>query len=461
MGLFGTIIVSRLLPPKEIGIFQLAFLFSTLVSTLRDFGLTEFVIQEKEMTRDKLRTALGMNILLSYGLGITLFFASWPLALWFREPVVGDLIRILCINFLFIPFGAVSIAYMKRTLAFRNTMWISIISIALAQTALVCGVLAGWSYYSMVASALVGTVATVVGANLLKDPVVPLRPSFRGLRGQFRFGANAMLIYGCAAVGRIFPDQLIGRMFGSVSVAMFSRGMSVIELFQLGVGRAALMLAMPLFSEAARDSARRAPLASANATALFTGIGWTAALCIAILARPIMLGIFGNQWLEAVPIAKLLCLALAFEVIFLYYREILIAFGKIGVATQLQTAMLVSRLVCFAIGIRWGLEGGAIGLAVSSALNAVFCAFAFHRHDLIAGRMTLSVLTKSAVVAAVSGAAALGMFNVLDGYFARSSLQQLGLLLSCAVVVACVWFAALKLTRHPLLALMQNALKKS
>jgi O-antigen/teichoic acid export membrane protein len=139
----GTAIVSRMLSPREIGLFQLAMLFSTLVSTLRDFGLTEFVVQEKHLTEQRLRTAIGMNFVISYLFGGGLFLLSWPIATWFREDDVGKMIRIMCISFLFIPIGSVTIAYLKRNLEFVKIMKISIAAVILTQLSILLSVLVG------------------------------------------------------------------------------------------------------------------------------------------------------------------------------------------------------------------------------------------------------------------------------------------------------------------------------
>ena len=62
----STVVLSRLLTPEETGIFAVAAVFASLASTFRDFGVAEFLIQEKALTSDKIRAALTVNITISW-----------------------------------------------------------------------------------------------------------------------------------------------------------------------------------------------------------------------------------------------------------------------------------------------------------------------------------------------------------------------------------------------------------
>ena len=79
--LLTTAVVSRLLLPEEVGVFSIAAAFVALGLALRDFGSSEYIVQEKELTRDRIRTAFGVT------LGI-----SWMLAavVALLAPFAGD-----------------------------------------------------------------------------------------------------------------------------------------------------------------------------------------------------------------------------------------------------------------------------------------------------------------------------------------------------------------------------------
>ena len=76
--LIGTMIMSRLLTPAQTGVFAVAAVFAYFASTLRDFGVAEYLIQEKELDSAKLRAALTVNIAISWFVGLVLALIARP-----------------------------------------------------------------------------------------------------------------------------------------------------------------------------------------------------------------------------------------------------------------------------------------------------------------------------------------------------------------------------------------------
>ena len=74
--MLGTMIISRLLTPAETGVFAVAAVFAAFASTFRDFGVAEYLIQEKELDDTKIRAALTVNIVISWLMAIILFFGA-------------------------------------------------------------------------------------------------------------------------------------------------------------------------------------------------------------------------------------------------------------------------------------------------------------------------------------------------------------------------------------------------
>ena len=62
----SSVIIARILTPAEIGIFSIAVLMSGLAGTVRDFGVTQYLIQEKELTQEKIRAAMALSIVVGW-----------------------------------------------------------------------------------------------------------------------------------------------------------------------------------------------------------------------------------------------------------------------------------------------------------------------------------------------------------------------------------------------------------
>ena len=84
--LVGTMIISRLLTPAETGVFAVAAVFAAFASTFRDFGITEYLIQENELDAEKIRAAFTVNIAISWAMALLLFFSAPLAADFYRSP---------------------------------------------------------------------------------------------------------------------------------------------------------------------------------------------------------------------------------------------------------------------------------------------------------------------------------------------------------------------------------------
>ena len=77
------IILSRLLKPAEIGVYSVAVGFVALVHMLRDFGVSEFVVQDLSLDNDVIRTAFTMNLIIAWCLAAIVFASSGLIGLFY------------------------------------------------------------------------------------------------------------------------------------------------------------------------------------------------------------------------------------------------------------------------------------------------------------------------------------------------------------------------------------------
>src|SRR6202044_1374224 len=61
INLLATAILARLLTPRDYGVYTVAVVVVGIASTLRDFGVISFLIQEKNLTESQVRTAYGVS----------------------------------------------------------------------------------------------------------------------------------------------------------------------------------------------------------------------------------------------------------------------------------------------------------------------------------------------------------------------------------------------------------------
>ena len=445
--LISTFVISRLLSPGEIGVFSVAAALSALASTFRDFGVAEYLIQAPKADDKRLRAALAVNLAVSWTVAALLLAVSVPAGDFYRSDGVATVLQVLSVNFLLIPFGAVTMACFRRELNYRPIFAINVASSVASFVVTIAAALAGLSYMAMAWGALAGIVVTIGVATLLRPAGMPWMPSLRGIGEVFHFGKFATGSYLVEQLGRSAPEAVIGRAVDLAAVAFFSRANGILEIFNRAVMRAVVQVCLPYFAQRERASGD-APADYARTAAYVTAVGWPFFLVAVPLAYPLIRTLYGPQWMASVILAQVLCVAAMVELPYTLASEMLVAKGRIDLSTRLQMLTQGIRIAAILAFVPFGLLAVCWALAAVALVNSSIAAW-YLRKVIGLQSMTLIRSCVSSAVVAVCCAAPVVMITVVMPATDANHLTTLALSLPAA---AAAWLIAIALTRHPLWA---------
>ena len=368
--LASTVIIARLLPPAEIGVFAVASVFSALASMLRDFGVAEYMIQERELTREKVAATLGLNIIVSWTMALAIFAGGSAAAGFYRNPGIADVMAIQAIGFVLVPFGAVTMAYLRREMDFTPHVICSALGATTSFVVSVALALAGWGATGLACGAVAGIAATVVGSAFFRPAWFPRLPSLRGMGQVFHFAKFAGGVYIVAQLGKGSPELIIGRAQGMAEVAIYSRAGGLIEMFNKLALRPLMSVCMPYFANSHR-AGQALDQAYLRTVVMVTGLGWPMLGFAAVASYSAIRIIYGPQWDAAVPLAQLLCAACALELVHVMSREVLLSKGEARVANNLQLGLVALQVLGLTLAIPYGLVGAAWGTVAAAAAGTI------------------------------------------------------------------------------------------
>ena len=242
------VVLSRLLTPAEVGVYSVAAVLTGLAGVLRDFGVGEYLIQEKDLTDEKIRAAITANIAVSWTVCIVLFLLARPMSVFYAETGVGNVLEVLALGFLVTPFGAVAMAFLRREMRFHAMYWATLVSGVGSGAVAIILAYRGFGYMSLAWSSLVSSMLIVVVSLVLRPAHLPFWPGFKGLRQVLHFGTHMTGTYLFAHIGRGAPDLVIGRMIDMQGVGLFSRAGGALELIHRFVLRGIRPVMLPYFS---------------------------------------------------------------------------------------------------------------------------------------------------------------------------------------------------------------------
>ncbi len=308
----GTVILARLLTPEDIGIFSVGAAFVILAHTLRNFGVPEYIIKEKDLTDDKVRTAFGITFTSAWTLCALLALASGPIARFYDEPGLRWVVLVMAGNFFVLPLGAIAPSYLRRNMDFAGVLRIGLAgSLAHVVTGVTLAVL-GFGYMSLAWASFANMLTTAVTAWLHRPRHIRIYPSFKRWREVVPFGLYTTGGTLVSQGGVLGPDLILGRLLGFEAVGLFSRANGLIKLFE----RSVVMAIQPVAASALAQRYREGlPIKDEflRGLGLLTAIGWPAFLVLGLLAYPVVRILYGDQWDAAVPLVQILCAAAALD----------------------------------------------------------------------------------------------------------------------------------------------------
>ncbi len=445
--LVSTVVIARLLTPEEIGIYSVGAAVVAVAHILRDFGISSYLIQERELTRDRIGTAFTITLLIGWGLGALVLLGAPLAAGFYEEPGLRGVLAVIAFNFFIIPFGSVSMALLRREMQFGSLFWIGTASTFVQAGVGMSLAWLGFGFMSLAWSGLAGVVATVVGSFIALPRGFLSRPTLSERGRVFAFGSRVGVANIAHEVGHVAPDLILGKILGFSAVGLFNRALGFVQLFERLVTDALRPVLLPHFSRAHREGA---DLGEAYVCALhyMLGIAWPFVALLALLAAPLIRILYGDQWDAAVPVAHVLCLAVAVRAAGVLTGSVLVAHGAA------QTAMIVGLVTAF-------VKIAAILSLASFGLFAAACGFVLAEVlanllsiRLASGRLGFDLLRLGPVVVKGAGLAAfVSTFAMLGGMLLGWEIgAELGVVRTAGLLAAggLGWLAGLYLLRHPL-----------
>ncbi|MGK5047904.1 lipopolysaccharide biosynthesis protein [Janthinobacterium sp. GB4P2] len=450
LGVIATMVLSRLLTPAEVGVYSLGAVLVALAQVVRDFGVGQYLIQEKQLDAVKLRAALATSLLVAWLLAGLVLLASAPLAQFYDEPRLTLVLRLLAINFLLIPFSALTLPMLRRQLRFRAIYAINAANSVVNLLVAVLLALHGYSYMSMVWAALAGSCASLLVSLLVRPGELPWLPARRGMGAIARFGAYATGGGLVDEAGVAAPDLIIGKLIGIESLALFGKAQSVLNIFNQAITSAISPVVFPLFAARAREGGGQggqggAELVYLRTISYMTALAWPFFLFLACMALPLVKVLYGTQWIGCVPLIRIMCLSSAVYSMFSMARYLFVATGQLHAQVRLDACAGVIKVALLLAAAPFGLVAMAWAVVLSNVLRSWLNYGCLRRLSALDWRILARALRKSLLLCGFSAVAPVAALLWLP-----PDTPALLALMGTALATLLCWLAGLFLLKHEL-----------
>ena len=124
LSLASFVILARLLTPEDIGIYSVAIALLSIAHIIRDFGIGAYLVQEKELTHERIQSAFTITLITAISLFFIIQAIAVPVSKFYNDNRMVGILRLISITFLIIPFNATTISILTREMNFSALFWI-------------------------------------------------------------------------------------------------------------------------------------------------------------------------------------------------------------------------------------------------------------------------------------------------------------------------------------------------
>ena len=313
LSLIATAILARVLVPEDFGLVAIALTFLALLDGATDFGLSQALItQDDDVVEERAETVFVSSVALGL-LASAVIAALGPLAAsFFDEPDLAAIAPVLGLNFFLRSLGSTHYAIAQRDLDFRTRTIAEFAEVFIRGAAGIALALAGFGAWSLVLGYLAGSIALDIVIWSLVSWRPKFKPRLSHLRSMVGFGGTISGVTFIAALISNMDYLFIGRVLGTGALGLYTLGFRLPELLIINLSVVASVVLFPAFSSMDRESLSRAYLVAFRYVSI---VALPTAVVLAVLARPLILALFGDQWVDSIVPMQLLTLY-AFSVAF-------------------------------------------------------------------------------------------------------------------------------------------------
>lgn len=360
----ATVVLARLIAPRDFGLVTMVTTFSLLVSNFGLNGLTEAVVQRERMDHAIASNLFWIN--LSCGLLLTAGFAAAGtlLARFYGEPLVAPITVMLSATIFLSSASVMHLALLKRAMMFsaaaKNDVMAKVVTVTVS---IVLG-WAGWGYWALALGACAQPLSAGVGAWTMCR-WIPGRPRHAaGTGAALKF---ALYTYGRFSVNyfaRNTDNLLVGWRFGAPALGFYKKAYDLFSLSATQLVSTTSVVAISALSRVRENREQYARyLMGAMSVMALIGMGISGDLTL--IGKDLIRLLLGPKWDTAGQIFTYFAPGIGVMILYGTHGWIHLSVGRADRWFRWGIVEWAITVLLFLVGLHWGPQGIAVAWCVS------------------------------------------------------------------------------------------------
>jgi len=436
--LVRTIVLARLLAPKDFGLFGIALLAMSALETFSETGFQAALIQKKGGIKPYLDTAWTVQVIRGAALALILFGIGPYVAAFFGEPAAATLLRVLGLSMLFQGFANIGVVYFQKELEFHKQFVYQLSGTPADFVVAITAAVLLRNAWALIFGLLAANFVRMVVSYLIH----PYRPQvrFEGARARelYEFGrwilGSSILIF-LLTQG---DDVLVGKVLGASALGFYQMAYLISNLPATEITHVISQVTFPAYSKLQDNLAklREAYLKTLQLTAF---LSFPVAGLVFSLGADFTKVVLGEKWMPAVLAMQILSLYGLFRSFGGLPGSALTAIGEVSILPRVPLIQLVFVIaLIYPMAVKFELAGVSTVVSLAVIFAAIYALRIGNKYLSI--RFTSLVeLVSPSIISVAAMLIVLGIANCFwEASFLSLVVQGIGGILIYVLLYSCI-----------------------
>lgn len=365
----GNVILARILSPYDFGLLAMTAIFVAIAYNVSGCGLSDGLIKKNNPTDRDYSTVFVFNLVFGLVFCTIFILSAQPIANFFGYKELEQIMWAIGICFVFSAMTFTQETKMRKELDMKR---MAIVRLSATASSLILGIylaLAGYGFWALVSTRIFLSVFLFIYYVIFSrwmPKIAFYRDSFKEM---FGYGVHLMLSYVFTQIGRNVNSFVLGK-YSPVAAGVFSQAQ---KLQEVPYSVIEAVFNWPFFAVLSneQDAQERRKLAQD----MFQNILWIGVVIgvlLVLLASPGIRVLYGEKWIEAIPIFRLLILYGIFTSMKYFFQTILKTYGNTRTIKNLTSIEIVLQLILLAVAFRFGIYWITISQIIALGIIMLF-----------------------------------------------------------------------------------------
>lgn len=453
--LASTIILARVLAPKDFGLFGIALLAMGGLDTFSQTGLYTALVQKKQDISPYLNTAWTVQAIRGGLLALVLFATAPYVAAFFGTQAAKPILQVIGLSTLVQGLTNIGVIYFDKELEFHKQFAYQFSGTLANVGVAILAVLLLRSVWALVFGLLARNIVQLVVSYFIH----PYRPRLTFNQGQFKelfdFGkwvlGSTILIYLITQGDNIF----VGKFLGLSALGFYQMAYQISNMPATEITHVISQVTFPAYSKLQTDIPKLKEV-YLKILQFTTFLSFPVAGLIFMLAPDFTRIFLGEKWLPMIPAIQILVFGGLLRSIQATAGIMFIASGKPILDTQGQCLRLLTlAILIYPLTIKYGILGTSLSVVISILATTIWFSF---RAVKITGCL-IKEFNKLIVFPLLSVMPMILAFLVLKANINISGVWFFFIFaIICSLIYLCFIYLLDKLTKYQIILLLKQQL---